>query len=117
MAISSILTPCHLRDLHFSRFFSFKKIFASTPPIKPTRMPTQKSKIWFSILSFREVGSSLVSFSMIFQVLQSEILRIEFHSLRSKILKTRDSSNSLMVLSPEAKVKLKNITICEHSFS
>ena len=34
--------------------------------------PTQKSKIGFSMFSFQEIGSGLVSFEMIFEALQSE---------------------------------------------
>ena len=36
----------------------------------PTQTPTQKSKRGFSILSFQEIGSSLVSFQMIFEALK-----------------------------------------------
>ena len=35
----------------------------------------------------QEIGSSLVSFQMIFEALQSELFRFNFHSLSSKILK------------------------------
>ena len=49
----------------------------------PTQTPTKKLKSGFSIFSSQEIGSSLVSFQMIFEALQSEL----FHSLSSKNLK------------------------------
>ena len=53
----------------------------------PTQTPTQKSKNEFSMSNSHEFASSLVSFQMIFQAPQSEILRSKFHFLRSKLQK------------------------------
>ena len=53
----------------------------------PTQTPTQKLKIEFSIFITQEIGSVLVSFEMIFQALQYELLSFKFHSPGSKILK------------------------------
>ena len=44
----------------------------------PTQTPTQKSKNEFSIFPSKEIGSSLVSFQMIFDALQSELFRFKF---------------------------------------
>ena len=49
--------------------------------------PTQKLKIEFSVSSSQEIGSSLVSFEMIFEALQSEIFRFKFRLLSSEIVK------------------------------
>ena len=40
------------------------------------------------MISPQEIGSSLVSFEMIFQALQYDLLRFKFHSPSPKILKT-----------------------------
>ena len=39
------------------------------------------------MLNSQEIGSSLVSFRMIFYALQSELFRFKFYSMSSKILK------------------------------
>ena len=39
---------------------------------KPTQTPTQKLKKGFVIFNFQEIGSSLISFEMIFEALESE---------------------------------------------
>ena len=44
----------------------------------------------FSIFSSQEIGSSLISLGMIFQALHSELFRFKFHSLGSKIKKSRN---------------------------
>ena len=41
----------------------------------PTQKPTQKLKNWFLRFSSQEIGSSLKSFEMSFQALQSELFR------------------------------------------
>jgi len=50
----------------------------------PTQTPTQKFKIRFSIFSSQEIVSSLVPLEMIFQALQSEVLRFKFRLLSLK---------------------------------
>ena len=50
-------------------------------------MPTQKWKNGFSSFSSQEIGSSLISFGMIFEALQSNLSRFKFHLLSSEILK------------------------------
>ena len=52
-----------------------------------TQTPTQMLKIWFSMFSSHEIGSSKASYEIIFEALQSELFRFKFHSLSSKILK------------------------------
>ena len=44
-------------------------------------------KSGFSIFSAQEIGSSLELFQMIFEALQFELFRFNFHSMSSKILK------------------------------
>ena len=90
--------PTQFSPPNFSIFgrFSFKTIFAPTPTTTtlvskdvefscasfeickkfarwcpPTQTPTQKLKIGFPKTSSREIGSSLVSFQIIFEALQS----------------------------------------------
>ena len=53
-----------------------------------TQTPTQNLKSGFSMLSSKENGSILISFERIFEALQSELFRLMFHKLSSKILKT-----------------------------
>ena len=53
----------------------------------PTQTPTQMLKSGFSIFSTKEIGSSSVSFQMVFEALDSELFRFNFHSMSSKILK------------------------------
>ena len=52
-----------------------------------TQTPTQKFKNQFSMLSYQEIGSSLLLFQIIFEALQSELFRFKFHTL-SETLKT-----------------------------
>ena len=54
--------------------------------------PTQKLKGGFFIFSSKHVGLSLASFAIIFRARQSELLRLEFHSLSSKSLKSKNST-------------------------
>ena len=58
----------------------------------PTQTPTQKLKIEFSQLSPHEIGSSLVSFLMIFKALQPDLFRLMFHALSSKVPKIPEFS-------------------------
>ena len=67
--------------------------------------PTQKLKSVFLILSYQEIGSSLVSFGMIFDALQSEFSWFKFHSLGSKILKI-----------PEFNLIMKGEKLCTRAY-
>ena len=49
--------------------------------------PRKCLKSVFSMSSSKETGPSLLSFQMIFEILQSELFRFKIHSVRSKILK------------------------------
>ena len=91
------------RTFFHERFFYFKtdsvncadsgdtKIFVQFPGnsiwkrCPPTQTPTQMLKSGFLIFRTQEIGSSLVSFQMIFEALQSELFN--FHFISSKILK------------------------------
>ena len=57
-----------------------------------TQTPTQKFKSWFSMFTSQGIASSLVSFQMIFEALQSELFRLKFPRLSSKILKIPESN-------------------------
>ena len=46
-----------------------------------------KVKMGFSMFGSHGIGSSSVSFEMIFEALQSELFKFKFDSLSSKILK------------------------------
>ena len=61
------------KDLEFSST-SFDPNEKSAGGCPPTQTPTRKSKIRFSMFSSQEIGSGLVSFQMIFEALQSELL-------------------------------------------
>ena len=53
-----------------------------------TEMNTKRPrKSGFSMVISQGIGSTFISFLIIFQALQSEILRLDFYSLCSKILK------------------------------
>ena len=52
---------------------------------KVLQTPTQMFKIGFSMFISQGIGSALISFRMIFQALESEIFRLHFLSLSSKI--------------------------------
>ena len=106
------------RNFHFLVSFPFETIFPLSPSVTtlisedvefycvlfniseklvgrcpPTLTPTQNFKNEFSLSNSHEIGSSLVSFKMIFEALKSELLRFKFHSLRSKLqTKTRNST-------------------------
>ena len=71
-------------DLSYASFDPYEKFGGGCPP---TQTPTQKFKIGFSMFSSQEIGSGLVSFQMIFEALQSDLVRFDFHSLRSKLKK------------------------------
>ena len=68
------------KDVKFScpSFDSYEKFDGGCPPTQP---PTQKFKIRFSLFSSQEIGSSLISFQMIFKAPQSEVFRSNFNSL------------------------------------
>ena len=100
------------RNFNFLVGFSFKTIFAPPRPITtlvskdvefscasfdlyekfarwcpPTQTPTRKFKTGISIFSSQGMGSTLVSLRMIFKALQSELFRLKFHFLESKLQK------------------------------
>ena len=54
--------------------------------------PTQKLKSGISLFGSQEIGSTLVSLQMMFEALQSELFRFNFHTLGSIVLKFRDST-------------------------
>ena len=84
--LSPSATTLVSKDVKFpgASFGLYKKFARWCPPTKP---PTQKFKIGFWILNSQGISSSLVSFGMIFEALQSDRFRFKFHSLGSKILK------------------------------
>ena len=59
----------------------YEFIFKTSQGFPPTQTPTQKLKIEFSLLGPHEIGSSLVSFLMIFEAIQPELFRLMFHAL------------------------------------
>ena len=75
---------------YFSELFGqkgsdlYEKFVAGCPPIQT---PTQMFLCRFSFFGSQGIGSSLVIFWMIFQALQSELLRFKLHSLGSKLQK------------------------------
>ena len=71
-----------IKDVEFScaSFYSYEKFVAPCPP---TPTPSQKLKIGFPKTSSQEIGSSLVSFGMIFQALQSELFRFKFQGFKA----------------------------------
>ena len=73
----------------FLRIFQsiFAKLVGRCPP---TQTPTQMLKRGCSIFSSQGIGSRLVSFQMIFEALQSELFRFNFHSLSQ----SKNSRNS-----------------------
>ena len=68
------------------------KFVASCPP---TQTPTQMLKRWFSIFSTQGIGSSLVSFQIIFEALQSELVIFDFYLMRSKLQKIPEFNLSI----------------------
>jgi len=70
----------------------FKAIHRLNSGLKPSQTPTQKFKNRFFIITSLEIGSSLVSFQMIFQALQSEIFSFKIQLLSSKTLKIPESN-------------------------
>ena len=67
-----------------AEFYWYEKCARWCPP---TQTPPQKLKNGVLILNSQGISSRLVSFGMIFEVLQSKLFRFKFHSLVSKILK------------------------------
>ena len=123
------------RNFNFLVGFSFKTIFAPPRPITtlvskdvefscasfdlyekfarwcpPTQTPTRKFKTGISIFSSQGMGSTLVSLRMIFKALQSELFRLKFHSLSSKIEKFPEF-NLLILDFMEIFQKLENIKL------
>ena len=85
-APSPTTTTLVSKDVEFSgASFDICEKFAAWCPL--TQTPTQKFKIKFSIFSSHEIGSSLVLLEIIFEALQSELVRFNFHLLRSKLQK------------------------------
>jgi len=62
----------------------------------PSQTPTQTVKRRFPAFCSQEIGSSLVSFQMIFEALQSQPVRFNFHLLRSKLQKSRNSTHEFL---------------------
>ena len=63
----------------------------------PTLTPTQKIKSGFLIFSFQKIGSSLVSFEIIFEPLQHDLFGIEFDLSQ---LKFKNPKNPEILKSP-----------------
>ena len=81
------MTFCIFIDTwHRSIFISVFRCLKFVEWCPPSQTPTQNLKIWFSMFGSQEIGSALVSFQMIFEALQSELLRFTFQSMISKIL-------------------------------
>ena len=57
--------------------------------------PTQKLNIEFSILGSQEIGSNFISFDMISEAPESELLRFDFETLSSNAQKTSRNSTYL----------------------
>ena len=80
------MTTSVSKDVEFycASFDLYEKFARGCPPM---HTPTQKFENGFSMFGYQEMSSGLVSFPMIFEALQSELLSFKFHSLNSKILK------------------------------
>ena len=76
-------------ELFVHLFVYLKSMADDVHPLKSPRK-SQKNEFWMS--NSHEIGSSLVSFKMIFEALQSKLPRFEFQSLSSKILKIPEFS-------------------------
>ena len=66
--------------------FDLREKFVGGYP--PTQTPTQKFKSGLSMYDSQEISSGLISLRMIFEALQSELFRLNFYSLSSKIHST-----------------------------
>ena len=78
------------KDMKFSRTFFdpyLEFVVRCSPTQTPTHCSTQMLKSVFSIFSSQDMGSSLVSFQMVFEALKSELFKFELHSLGLKLLK------------------------------
>ena len=66
------------KDVEFycTSFDICEKFVAGCPP---AQTPTQKLKSRFPLFDPQEIGSTLVSFQMIFEALQSEQLKLSFY--------------------------------------
>ena len=71
-------------EFYCASFDIYEKFAGGCPP---TQTPTQKLKSGFPTSNSQGIASSLVSFQMIFEALQSELFRLKFPRLSSKILK------------------------------
>ena len=80
----------------FLLFFKIK-LWKFARGCSPTQTPTQKLKSGFPVFSSQKIGSSSLSFSMIFKALKSKILRIKFYSPCSKILKIPEFTLIIMI--------------------
>ena len=89
------MVACSLNTPYFKKKFiqsflntNFGSLDGSISKIcPPTQAPTQMLKSEISLLDSQEIGSSLVSFQMIFVALQFEPSRFKFPFLISKIQK------------------------------
>ena len=68
-------------------------------------MPTRKFKIEFSLLESQEMASGSVSFQMISEALQSELVRSKFHTLRLKMLEITEFNLGILFENKIEKVK------------
>ena len=76
--------------------FDIYEKFAGGCPL--TQTPTQKLKSGFPTSNSQGIASSLVSFQMIFEALQSEPFRLKFPRLSSKILKIPEFNLHVAIL-------------------
>ena len=65
---------------------------------KVLQTPTQMIKIGFAMFIFQGIRSAFISFQMIFQALESEIFRLNFPSLNSKIPEFNQSISFLIII-------------------
>ena len=66
------------KEFYCVYFDLYEKFARGCPP----KTPTQKLKSGFQAFSSQEIGSSLISFQMILEARQSELLKFDFHSLQ-----------------------------------
>ena len=87
--LASIMRGCLILKIikRIKLFMRFNFVYKTNGIYSTSCQPTQKMKIEFSVSSSQEIGSSLVSFEMIFEALQSEIFRFKFRLLSSEIVK------------------------------
>ena len=80
--LSSVIKEMEIEAIDNSIVVSFYSsiTLALCQHLDHAQTPTQKFKYEFSIFNSQEIGSSLISFEMIFEALQSELLRFDIHS-------------------------------------